>query len=398
MGLSMKERKPLTREFAIRYRAANIKVEKSKILDDFISATGYNRKYAIGMLGSEGKTKLLLLNGKPVKARITHKTRKKRVYTKRYGPDTAACVVRLWDFFKGMCGRRLVPLIRANIAVLARERRFGITPHIRQQLLKISRATVERILKGERKKYRLKGQSTTKPGSLLKRQIPVKVFWPWDEQKPGFCEIDTVSHDGGTFSGEFCFTLTVTDIATQWTEERALKNKAHRWVRQAMDEVYASFPVPLKGIDSDNGGEFINTAMKAWCEQQEITFTRTRSYHKNDNCYVEQKNGDVVRKTVGYARYTNEEALAAVYRILNPLLNYFYPCTKLVDKTRDEKGKTRKVYDQPATPYERLLARDDVSEEVKERLKAGRKRLNIVRLQDALMEAVDQLLQTAQRY
>jgi hypothetical protein len=195
-----------------------------------------------------------------------------------------------------------------------------------------------------------------------------------------------------------CFTLTVTDIATQWTEERALKNKAHRWVRQAMDEVYVSFPVPLKGIDSDNGGEFINSAMKAWCEQRTFTFTRTRSYHKNDNCYVEQKNGDVVRKTAGYARYTGEEALAAVYRILNPLLNYFYPCTKLIDKTRDKKGKTRKVYDQPATPYERLLARDDISEEAKERLKAGRKRLNIVRLRDALMEAVDQLLQTAERY
>jgi hypothetical protein len=257
---------------------------------------------------------------------------------------------------------------------------------------------VERILKGERKQHRLKGRSATTPGSLLKHQIPVKVFWPWDEQTAGFCEIDTVSHDGGAASGEFCFTLTVTDIATQWTEERALKNKAHRWVRHAMDEVFASFPVPLLGIDSDNGGEFINSAMKAWCEQRTITFTRTRSYHKNDNCYVEQKNGDVVRKTVGYARYTNEGALTPVYRILNPLLNYFYPCTKLIDKTRDAQGKTRKVYDQPATPYERLLARDDVSEKVKERLRAGRKRLNIVRLQDALEEAVDHLLRTAQRY
>jgi hypothetical protein len=232
----------------------------------------------------------------------------------------------------------------------------------------------------------------------LKRQIPVKVFWPWDEQKAGFCEIDTVSHDGGNASGEFCFTLTVTDIASQWTEERALKNKAHRWVREAMDDLYASFPVPLKGIDSDNGGEFINTAMKTWCEQRQISFTRTRSYHKNDNCYVEQKNGDVVRKAVGYARYTNEEALAAVYRALNPLLNYFYPCTKLIDKTRDAQGKTKKVYDQPVTPYERLLARDDVPRETKDRLTAQRKRLNIVRLQDALDKAVDQLLQSAQRY
>ena len=398
MGLSMKERKPVTREFAVRYRAAGTKTEKSRILTDFVSASGYNRKYAIGILGSEGKTKLLRLNGKLVKARITHHTGKKRVYEKYYGPDVAVCVVRLWEFFKGMCGKRLVPLIRTNIAVLARDPRFGMTQDIRGKLIRISCSTVERILKGERKRRRVKGTSTTKPGSLLKNQIPVKVFWPWDEQKPAFCEIDTVSHDGGSASGEYCFTLTVTDIATQWTGERALKNKAHRWVRQAMDDAVASFPVPLKGIDSDNGSEFINTAMKTWCEQREITFTRTRSYHKNDNCYVEQKNGDVVRKTVGYARYTNEGALAAVYSVLNPLLNYFYPCTKLVDKIRDASGKTRKVYDQPATPYERLLARDDVSEEVKERLKARRKRLNIVRLQDALDEAVDQLLKTAQRY
>jgi hypothetical protein len=192
--------------------------------------------------------------------------------------------------------------------------------------------------------------------------------------------------------------LTVTDVATQWTEERALKNKARRWVRQAMDEVYASFPVPLKGIDSDNGGEFINTAMKTWCEQRQLTFTRSRSYHKNDNCYVEQKNGDVVRKTIGYARYTNEGALAAVYQVLNLLLNYCYPCTKLIDKTRDAQGKTKRVYDQPAAPYERLLARDDVPREAKDRLTAQRERLNIVRLQDALDRAVDQLLQSAQRY
>jgi hypothetical protein len=259
------------------------------------------------------------------------------------------------------------------------------------------------MLKGERKKRRLKGRSATKPGSLLKHQIPVKVFWPWDEHLPGFCEADTVSHDGGNASGEYAdrrsdVTLTVTGIAAQRAGERALKNKARRRVREAMEEASASFPAPLRGIDSGNGGEFINTAMKAWCEQQKITFTRTRSYHKNDNCYVEQKNGDMVRKTAGYARYTNEEALAEVYRSLKPSLNYFYPCTKLVHKTRDAQGKTRKVYDRPAAPYERLLAREDVREEAKDRLRAQRKRLNIVRLQDAVDRAVGQLPQTAQRY
>jgi hypothetical protein len=199
----MKEKRPITREFAVRYRAARTKAEKSRILTDFTAATAFNRKYAIGILNGEGKTKLLRLDGKLIKTRITHKTGNRRVYEKRYGPDVAVCVIRLWNFFRGMCGRRLVPLVRANITALAGDPRFRITPEIRRKLVRISRSTVERILQGERKNRRGKGRSMTKPGSLLKRQIPVKVFWPWDEQKPGFCEIDTVSHDGGNVSGEY---------------------------------------------------------------------------------------------------------------------------------------------------------------------------------------------------
>jgi hypothetical protein len=148
MGLSMKEKRPIIREFAVRYRAARTKAEKSGILTEFTTVSGFNRKYAIGILGSEGKTKLLRMDGKLVKARITHKTGTKRVYQKRYGPDVAACVIRLWDFFKGMCGRRLVPLVRANIATLAADSRFHITPEIRRELAQISRSTVERMLKG----------------------------------------------------------------------------------------------------------------------------------------------------------------------------------------------------------------------------------------------------------
>jgi hypothetical protein len=220
----MKEKQAVTREYAPRYRKAEKKA-KSALLNEFIRLTGYHRKSAVRLLNAqpvrqvlvygEGKTKLLRLRGKPVKARISHKTGKKRVYEKRYSPEVAACVARLWEFFNGMCGKRLVSLIRANIAVLAGEPRFGITQDSREQLVRISRSTVERMLKGERKKRRLKGRSTTRPGSLLKHQIPVKVSWPWNEQLPGFCEIDTVSHDGGNASGDFCYTLTVTGIATR---------------------------------------------------------------------------------------------------------------------------------------------------------------------------------------
>jgi hypothetical protein len=158
--------------------------------------------------------------------------------------------------------------MRTNSTAPAPDPRFRITAEIRRKPVQISRSTVER------KKRRGKGRFTAKPGSLLRNRIPVKVFRPGDEQRAGFCETDTVSQDGGNASGEFCFTLTVTDTATQRTEEGALKNKARRRIREAMDEVHASFPVPLKGIDRDKGGEFVNTAMKTRCEQGEISFTR----------------------------------------------------------------------------------------------------------------------------
>jgi hypothetical protein len=178
MGLSVKERRPITREAASRCRAAKGKAAKSEILDGFINTAGYNRKYAVGILNGGGKTKLLRLDGKPVKARITHRTGRKRIYEKRCGPDAAACVIRLWEFFRGMCGKRLVPLLRANITAPAADPRFRITPEIRGKLVRISRSTAERMLKGERKKRRLKRRSAAKPGSLLKHHIPVKAFQP----------------------------------------------------------------------------------------------------------------------------------------------------------------------------------------------------------------------------
>jgi hypothetical protein len=269
-----------------------------------------------------------------------------------------------------------------------------INTEVQAKLLTISRSTIERILRTERKARKAKGSCSTKPGTLLRNQIPIKVFWPWDDQKPGFTEIDTVSHDGGNASGEFCSTLTVTDICDQWTVNIALKNKAQRWVKEAMDNTRLYFPVPLKGIDSDNGSEFINKTLQAWCEKYHINFTRSRSYHKNDNCYVEQKNDDRVRKTVGYGRISGEKAynaLVLVYKYLNPLGNFFYPCKKLISKQRVN-SKTKKVYDKPITPFQRIMERDDVSPEDKQKLANEKSCYNIVQLQDALDSAVDKLL------
>jgi hypothetical protein len=385
----------ITREYAPRYRKAK-KADKTRILNEYLKLAGGNRKYAIFKLNREGKKQLRRINGTYVNIEISSKARKKRVYKPYYDDEVKKVLITLWTFFRYICGERLTPLIKANLNAISRRTPFGITGEVRKKLGEISRSTVERLLKGERQQYRLNGRSTTKKGTLLKNAIPVRVFWTWDDKKPGFAEIDTVSHDGGgEISPHYAWTLTVTDVALGWTELRALKNKAKKWSLEAADAIYRSFPVPLRGLDSDGGGEFINGYFKEWCEAHEITFTRGRSHHSNDNCFVEQKNGDVVRKTVGYARFEGEalySSLCNVYRFLCPLLNYFYPSKKLIAKERLPSGRMKKVYEKELkTPYERILAHPEIEEQYKKRVRQEKAGLDIVRLQEDLAKACDEL-------
>jgi len=351
MGFTMAERKKIRAEYAKRYRKAK-KAEKTKILNEYLKLLGKgNRKYAIFILNRDGKKQLRFIGGKNVNVVITGNYRRKRVYKKYYDEDVAVALVNLWKFFRYVCGERLVHLLRANIDVISRKRRFIITPEIKEKLLTISRATVERLLTGERKKHKMKGKSATKKGALLKNQIPVRRFWAWNEKQPGFCEIDTVSHDGGgEINSHYAWTLTATDVALYWTEARAIKNKAQKWTMEAADDIYRAFHVPIKDFDSDSGGEFINQYFKKYCEERKINFTRGRARHSNDNCFVEQSNqrfanGDVIRKTVEYFRYEGDEAFAAlkkVYSYLNPLINYFYPTKKLLTRKLFRTGRLRK--------------------------------------------------------
>jgi len=230
----------------------------------------------------------------------------------------------------------------------------------------------------------------------------VRIFWAWDEKQPGFCEIDTVSHDGGgEINSHYAWTLTVTDVALCWTELRALKNKAKKWTMEAADDIRKTFPVPIRGYDSDSGSEFINLYFKNYCEMHQITFTRGRARHSNDNCFVEQKNGDVVRKTVEYFRYEGDEAVAAlekVYSFLNPLINYFYPTKKTIDKKTLPNGKVKRIFEkQLKTPYERLLEHPAVSEEDKKRAIKIKKSMDIVTLQEKLEKACDELFYIASK-
>lgn len=230
---------------------------------------------------------------------------------------------------------------------------------------------------------------------MLKRQIPIRTFAEWDDATPGFCEVDLVGHDGGDPRGDFCQTLDLTCVATGWTEMRAVRNKAQVWVFEALKDIRSHLPFPLLGLDSDNGSEFINDQLHRYCVDQKITFTRSRPYRKNDNCFVEQKNWSVIRQQVGYLRYDTPEelkVLAELYGSLRLYVNFFQPQMRLVEKTR-QGAKVRKRYDTARTPYQRILASPAVSEDRKEQLTELYRTLNPVQLKRDIGRCQDRLLE-----
>jgi len=389
----MKEKQALTREVSKRYQQAG-KKGKTKILDEFIENTCYNRKYALHILANWGKSIAVKLNGKTLLLKAEKGKRRKGGGRKPvYTGEFATALEKIWAFFWYRCGKILSPFMREQMRHL--EKHFKIKPLVKELLLKVSPSTIDRVLKPQKKKLALKGKSGTKPGKLLKKQIPVRTYYADAEKKPGFFENDTVYHCGTSDSGEFCLTLNATDVFSGWIELRPTLNKAHKWVFEGLMDIKASLLFPLLGIDTDNGSEFINVALLKWCNQENIQFTRTRAYRKNDNCFVEQKNNSCVRNFVGYNRFSGEaerDALAAVYRSLCPLLNYFIPTQKLLSKTRVG-SKIKKVYDKYAlSPYQRLLASPDLSDEVKAELTRRYKRYNPVKLQQEVHKTVDILM------
>jgi hypothetical protein len=382
----MGERKAVTREMAVRYRKAP-KKQKLLILDELCALTGWHRDHARRAL----RTVWAAPKGSLRRRRQPATRRRARVYDERM-----IGIVRMaWAILDGPCGKRLAPALPELVSALERHGELRVTAEEKALLARISPATIDRRLAADRAAFNGKGRSGTKPGGLLKHQIPIRTFADWDDDRPGFVEIDLVGHEGGNPRGDFCQTLTMTDIATGWTENLAVRNKAQRWVFQAIRGCRRRLPFRLLGIDSDNGSEFINNNLHTYCFYERITFTRGRTSTKNDNCYVEQKNWSVVRRAVGYRRYdTTEElqTLNALYDQLRLMINYFTPQAKLVSKSRDG-AKVTKHYDTPKTPYQRLLERADVDAVTKIALGENYRALNpaqirrdIARLQKRLLD------------
>ena len=343
-GYRMKttSRKDYLQRIYQRYRRA-ARSKKRHILDEFCANCGYHRKYAIR-----------LLNGPPPEAKPVRRARRPRSVS--YGTRVISILQAVWESADYPWSVRLKALLPQWMPWIRRH--FRLTPKIEGQLLRISARAIDYRLGPRKRVLRKRIYGRTKPGTLLKQQIPVKTD-RWDVQVPGFTEIDLVSHSGASAAGDCCHSLNLTDIHSTWVETRAVLGKGQEGVRQALEEIRQALPFALRGIDSDNGSEFINAHLYGYCQSRAIQFTRGRPYKKDDNAHIEQKNWTHVRRLLGYARYDSQRALEAINDLyaneLRLFRNLFLPSVKLVRKVRIG-SRTRRIYGVPQTPFERVCA------------------------------------------
>ena len=356
-----------------RYRKGTRR-QRGQMLDEFVATTNYHRKYAIA-----------LLRGKAERRAPGRRQPRKPTYTTL----DRLPLLRLAALFDQIGSKRLRAALDVSLPALRANGFLKVSAAVYRHLAQISPATLDRLRVGDPQRLG-HGRSLTKPGTLLKQQIAIRTYADWNDKRPGFMEMDLVDHSGGLAQGDFAQTLNLTDVASGWTEMQAVRNKAQIHVFAAIQTIRARLPFTLLGIDSDNGAEFINEQLWRYCRTEKLTFTRGRSGRKNDNAYVEQKNWSVVRRLVGYGRYDS----SAQVKLLNLLfvtyrlyVNFFLPIVKLQSKVR-EGNRTRKIYDKPQTPYQRLLQSATLTAVQKQALTKQYLQLDVVQLK----QTIDQLI------
>lgn len=375
--MSQRSKQELAETVQPRYLKAK-RGEKSRMLEEFVAATGYHRKHAIRVL-KHGRFRQLRRKGggRPPK----------------YRGNVVSALTRVWEICGRICSSRLHPFLPEILRVLERHRELQLEPEVKKLLLQMSRSTMDRCLQPARYEDPRRGLTTTKPGSLLKRQIPVRTFADWDDARPGFMEADLVAHCGDSVSGQYLNTLNCTDVSTCWMEPVAVLYRSQEKVFAAIEDMRRRLPFDLLGFDSDNDVAFINEILLRYCQLEQITFTRSRPYKKNDQAHVEQKNWSVVRRTVGYDRFESEaeyRLLQSIYADLRLYVNFFQPVLKLIDK-QHLGNKIIKRYDRAQTPYRRVCAAELVPLEVKARLAQQYVGLNPVQLRHSIDQKVAKL-------
>jgi hypothetical protein len=386
--VSMRTRIEVTQRLKTAYRRAG-KAEKSSILDTFCQSTGLGRSSARRYLTSQSLG---------VKNVLRMDRRKSR--TTKYSAAAKEKLAWLWRTMCMPCGKYLVEdraqwlnSLEAHGELVRNQN--GWTEGVRKELLSMSAATVDRYLKTERDRLRLKGISGTKPGTLLRNSIKIRKAGDEMETEPGFFEADTVAHCGPTLKGEFARTLTLTDVITGWIHLEAMRNNAHVHIRTALDAAMDSIPYQVQGLDCDNGSELINYDVLNWAADRQIFFTRARPYKKNDQAHVESKNNHAVRRYGYYFRYDTQEereTLSALWKVVCLKMNYFTATKKPTGWTSDNAGKRKRVYDRPQTPLNRLLKAEVLSDQQVKELERSRAAINpamltreITRLQNTLI-------------
>jgi len=378
--MSSRSKREYLEAIYLRYKRASRK-DKAIILDGFCTTCGYHRKHAIRLL-------------KKV-TRFIKPKKKKRGRTPLYSKEVIVKPLKkIWLSANLPCSKRLKAVLPLWLPGYV-QAYGGLPVEVTEALIAISPATIDRLLKPVRVKYKGRGRSTTKPGTLLRKQIPIKTN-QWDESRPGFLEADTVAHCGTTMAGMFAFTIDCVDIATGWTEQRAVWGKGETDVLAQIKDIEVSLPFPLLGFDSDNGGEFLNYhLLRHFTErEQRVQFTRSRAYHKDDNAHVEQKNWTHVRQWLGYHRFDIPEIVPLLNKLYKTewrlFHNFFCPSVKLIAKQRIA-SKTIKRYDNPKTPYQRVMDSPDIVPSIKKKLTILFKTLNPFHLRKAMEDKLKKI-------
>ena len=371
--LAMKTRYEVINSIKAVYSKTKTRKEKTEIINSLVVSTDLSRSRVKKLLRESIKKR----RRKPGSGR-------KPIYDYRIVPY----LEKLWELSDFASGKRFCAAVNDLLDALIRFNEIAIDVAWEKQIRNISSATFDRLIKKTRNRYQLKGRSTTKPGTLLRKHIPIRLGNDWQENQAGYTEIDLVAHCGETVAGEYINTLCLTDIYSSWTKTRAIINKAQKHTFDALEFIRESLPFPLKGIDSDNGKEFINFHLYNYCVQEDIMFTRSRSYRKNDNCHVEQKNWHVVRRSLGYARLEGQRTVDLMnqyYALLDLRINFFDTHFKLIAKER-EGPKIKKRYDGPKTAYRRVLDDQTVSQDRKDRLTEIYLSINPIILKNDMMK------------
>ena len=371
----------LLKEVKTRYLKATVE-EKTKILDEFCNNANYNRKYATRIL----------------QARHRYKTGTKAA-PKKYLGKPLEIIIKVWELLNYPCGARLKPMLLPMAESLVSHNEItGLNESIKEQLSQIGSATLDRYLKKERQTRRLgRGRSLTRHGSLLKSSVPIRIT-NRNTRRIGFMEMDTVAHCGDSLNGEFIYSLDMVEIATGWSEQIAVMGKSETGVVKAIEAIKQGLPFDLKGLDSDTGSEFVNWHMVRWCKENNLSFTRSRPYYKNDNAYVEQKNYTHIRKWLGYGRYDNAKQLEMINDLYRNELrlfnNFFKPVMKIKSKEKVNNSVCKKTYDTAQTPYQRLMNSKQIPLKAKMQLKQLYESLNLVKLKNVIAFKPKRILQS----